>query len=173
MGPKNSPAICSCQEPGYLPWMEVAHSLPGMKKRPLTAAESEAAAELRAALVASGKTQEEVGHAVGVTQGMVWQWASGKLPVPARRAPALAQILGETDPGRFSVAYRDLVPPKILVREESSPHADYLVAAQAERVRRAMELGDDRLRAAILAIVELWEAGAPREAAHAPGTDDP
>lgn len=83
-----------------------------MSKRPLNQVELEAAARLSSALAASSESQESVGAKVGVTQGMVWQWANGRLPVPAKRAAALAAALGIEDPGVISPAWRQIASPK-------------------------------------------------------------
>ena len=78
-------------------------------KRPLTAEERRMAALMKSVIAKSqgALTQESVGAAVGVTQGQVSHWTDGRLPVPAKRAPALAAALGIDDPARISVAYRD------------------------------------------------------------------
>jgi len=78
------------------------------KKRALSPLELSAADALALALSRCGKTQEQVGSDVGVSQGMVWQWANKKLAVPARRARALARAVGVADPADISVDYRNL-----------------------------------------------------------------
>jgi hypothetical protein len=45
---------------------------------------------------------------IGVTQGLVWQWANKRLPIPADRAVDAAEAIEEIDPGRISAAYREL-----------------------------------------------------------------
>lgn len=78
-------------------------------KRPLTAEEKAMADRMKAIFEANPNlTQEAVGAAVGVTQGTVWQWIRGEMPVSAKRAPALAEALGIEDPSEISVAYRDI-----------------------------------------------------------------
>lgn len=66
----------------------------------------ERARRLDLAIRQSGKTQEEIGTALGVSQGMIWQWAKGRRPVPATRAQALAAAVGIEDPALISAAYR-------------------------------------------------------------------
>lgn len=82
-----------------------------MSKRPLTKEELKAAAVLSSAIAASGESQEAIGAKVGVTQGMVWQWANGRLPVPAKRAATLAAAVGVDDPGSISPAWRQIASP--------------------------------------------------------------
>lgn len=80
-------------------------------KRPLTAEEKAMADRMKAVFEANPQlTQEAVGAAVGVTQGTVWQWIRGEMPVSAKRAPALAEALGIQDPAEISIAYRDIAP---------------------------------------------------------------
>jgi len=81
-------------------------------KRPLTAEEKAMADRMKAIFESNPSlTQEAVGVAAGVTQGTVWQWIEGRLPVSAKRAAALAQALGIEDPREISVAYRDIGGP--------------------------------------------------------------
>lgn len=77
-------------------------------KRPLTAEEKQMARLMKGCIANSGGalTQESVGAAVGVSQGQISHWTDGRLPVPVKRAPALAAALGIDDPARISVAYR-------------------------------------------------------------------
>lgn len=78
-------------------------------KRPLTAEEKAMADRMKAIIESTpGLTQESVGASVGVSQGQVWQWLEGRLPVSAKRAPALAEALGIQDPAEISVAYREI-----------------------------------------------------------------
>lgn len=93
--------------------MRAANSLASMSnKRPLTAEEKAMAARMKA-IIASTRdmTEESVADAVGVTQGQISHWTGGRLPVPARRAPALASALGIADPGEISLAYRAIAKP--------------------------------------------------------------
>lgn len=77
-----------------------------MAKRALSPEEIAAAARLASAIAASGKSQEAIGADVGVSQGMVWQWAKARMAVPAPRALKLAEAVGLTDPGEISPAWR-------------------------------------------------------------------
>lgn len=83
--------------------------MPGKKsnKRPLTAEELEMARKINAAISESGNTQDEIAGLLGVTQGVVTQWATGRTPVAARRATALARLI-KLQPEEISVAYRAL-----------------------------------------------------------------
>lgn len=80
-----------------------------IKRRKLSREEIEIAARLRDTIKSRDDlTEESVGDAVGVSQGQVSHWTGGRLPVPAKRASALASALGIDDPGKISVAYREL-----------------------------------------------------------------
>lgn len=84
------------------------------KKRPLTDEEKAMAAKMKAAIANTpGLTEEIVGAHMGVTQGQISHWTGGRLPVPARRATALAQILGIRDPGEISLQYRAVAPRSV------------------------------------------------------------
>jgi DNA-binding transcriptional regulator YdaS (Cro superfamily) len=77
-----------------------------MSRRPLTPEEKEAAAAFRRHLEASDRPQDEIAQEIGVTQGAVWQWADGKIPISAKRAVAAAKAVG-ADPAEISVAWRE------------------------------------------------------------------
>jgi len=72
-------------------------------------AELAASEEFKRCLLASKKTQEQVAAEIGsgVSQGTVWQWANGRLAIPANRAVDAAAAVG-ADPARISVAWRSL-----------------------------------------------------------------
>jgi len=74
-------------------------------RRELTPDERKAADRFRALLLASDKTQEQIASEIGVTQGAVWQWADGKVPISAKRAVAIAAAVG-AHPSEISVAWR-------------------------------------------------------------------
>src|SRR5690348_4209312 len=83
------------------------------KKRPLTTEEKAMASRMKAIFAADrDRTEENAAVSVGVTQGQISHWTSGRLPVPAKRAPALAAYLGIDNPGEISVAYRELGLPR-------------------------------------------------------------
>lgn len=60
---------------------------------------------IKAAVKASGKPLAAVAESVGVSSGVLSQWAGGHRPVPAGRAVPLAQVLG-LEPGAVSAQYR-------------------------------------------------------------------
>lgn len=70
-------------------------------------------------------SQGEVAQRVGVTPGMVWQWATGRTPVSAKRAPSLAAVL-ECRPEDVSAAY------EVIANEGAS--SGHLVGEDAFRV---------------------------------------
>lgn len=93
-----------------------------MSSRTITPEDQTAAKTFARALLASGRTHEAVAADVGVSAGMVYQWAKPLRVISARRAPAVAAAVGIDDPGRISVAYRQLVPsPERNRREEPAP----------------------------------------------------
>lgn len=60
------------------------------------------------ALHFSGLKKAAVAEMVGVTPGLVSQWAAGRTAIPAHRAEAVARAVG-ADPGEISQAYRESV----------------------------------------------------------------
>lgn len=80
-----------------------------MSTRTLSPDDIKAAQAFAAALERSGKTHEEVAAEVGVTPGMIHQWAKPLRPISFRRAAALARAVGIADPAEISVGYRDLL----------------------------------------------------------------
>lgn len=102
---RNSPARCS-DERSVLP------SLVMSERRALTDEEQKAAAVFKRLLLAAcdTRTQEAIADEIGVTQGTIWQWAEGRIPVSAKRAQAAAKVVGG-DPSAISVAFRDLNLP--------------------------------------------------------------
>lgn len=131
---------------------------PPTKKRPLTAEEKAMAVRMRTIIASDpGLTEEGVGAIVGVSQGQISHWTSGRLPVPAKRALKLAAALSIDDPGEISVAYRDVVsrakaaPPGV---DERRP--DLMIAR--------LENDIDALRYALGAIVTAMTAHRPAEA---------
>lgn len=62
------------------------------------------AQEIKRSLDESGQRQAAVAEAAGVTPGFVSQWATGKRPVPADKAVALARSIG-TSPELVSEAF--------------------------------------------------------------------
>lgn len=97
-------------------------------RRELTVEERRAAERFRALLLASDKTQEQIASEIGVTQGAVWQWADGKVPISAKRAVAIAGAVG-AHPSEISVAWREShLPP-----EESASQALTVKASQPVR----------------------------------------
>lgn len=80
-------------------------------RRPLDPEEVEASdrlkkrvTELRLGLNGVKKTQGEIADETGVSQGMIWQWANRRMPVPLERAEALATAVGLA-PEEVSVEY--------------------------------------------------------------------
>lgn len=76
-----------------------------MSKRPLTTAELKAADLIKAAVEANPSSQEAIAMEVGVTQGALWQWMNGKVPVSPKRAVRLANALGVDDPATISPSW--------------------------------------------------------------------
>lgn len=82
------------------------------ERRKLSPAELAAAAEFKRLLVLATKekSQDAIAQEIGVTQGAVWQWADGLIPISAKRARAAAVAVG-ADPSTISVAFRELSQP--------------------------------------------------------------
>lgn len=119
-------------------------------RRVLTADEAQACAAFRSSLEQSAKTQEVVGEECGVTQGMVWQWASGKRAIPATRAAAAAKSVGAA-PEEISVQWREKVTQSVQTASFSirRTHKDPDIA----EVVQLMESVDAHGRAMILGAV--------------------
>lgn len=62
-------------------------------KKTLSTVELQAAGRILAAVRASERSQDELAAEVGVSQGLIWQWANARVPVPANRAAALGRAL--------------------------------------------------------------------------------
>lgn len=118
-----------------------------MSKRTLTAADFEAARVFAEAVAASGKSHEQLGAEVGVSAGMIYQWAKPLRAISAKRAPAAALAVGIDDPATISVAYaeimRSTVPGASLLAAVSPPETgtDYV---RAEQMGEA-DMGDGRV----------------------------
>lgn len=127
-------------------------------KRPLTAEEKTMAARIKAAIVKdSYLTEEIVGAKLGVTQGQVSHWTGGRLPVPATRAAALAEILNIADPADISLKYRALVPKGV---RDTAAHYD-VPPDQIAEMRREL----DALRAVVAVVLTVSTIHRPAEVA--------
>lgn len=80
-----------------------------MSNRTLTAADFEAARIFAEAVAASGKSHEQLGAEVGVSAGMIYQWAKPLRAISVKRAPAAALAVGIDDPATISAAYAALM----------------------------------------------------------------
>jgi hypothetical protein len=106
-------------------------------KRDLTPEEVAMAARLKAAIAAiPGMTEESLGAELGVSQGAVSHWTGARLPVPAKRAPKLALLLGFDDPGEISTAYRAVVA---MAAEPSAPSHSHHARLDPEIVSSAQQ----------------------------------
>lgn len=116
-----------------------------MTKRLMSDQEQAAAKLIGDAVRASEQNQDEIGAAVGVSQGLIWQWANGRVPVPANRAVALAQVL-RLDPCAISPAYREIIDGaqlKQLRPDEAALLAKYRQADDAGK--RSLQAVSDAL----------------------------
>lgn len=129
-------------------------------KRQLTAEEKTMAARIKAAIVKDPDlTEEIVGARIGVTQGQVSHWTGGRLPVPATRAVALAEILNIADPADISVKYRAIASKGVrdsaaqydtsddqiiteMRREIDALHALIAVMLTVSTIHRPVEVAD-------------------------------
>src|ERR1044072_5143730 len=72
-----------------------------------------AAAQALATLIAERTTIPKLAERVGVTPAAVGHWARGEIPVPLRRAAAVADALALDDPGRICQDWEENVAPFI------------------------------------------------------------
>lgn len=132
----NSPARCSDER------SSVASLVMGSERRKLTKEELEAAAEFKRLVDAMSDSQHTLGAKIGVTQGMVWQWADGQVPISAAKARAAAKAVGG-DPFKISVAFREVVgsPAELLgIAGTATEQASQSVQLDPDTVRAAHEL---------------------------------
>ncbi len=128
------------------------------RKPPLTSEEIRIAAMIKAKIASDPNlTEEIVGNAVGVTQGQISHWSGARLPVPAKRAAALAKALGFDDPGILSPAFRKLQSQAV---RETPGHYDAAAQALAD-LRREV----DALRAMVVTVMTIAAIHRPIEAA--------
>jgi len=80
----------------------------GMSKKSLSPAELEASRVIADAVRLSERSQDDIAAEIGVSQGLIWQWANGRVPVPANRAVALAKAL-HLSPSAVSPAYAEII----------------------------------------------------------------
>jgi transcriptional regulator with XRE-family HTH domain len=78
--------------------------------------------EFKRCLLASKKTQEQVAAEIGsgVSQGTVWQWANGRLAIPAQRARDAARAVG-ADPEKISTQFRLIASMEPVILEPDAP----------------------------------------------------
>lgn len=116
-----------------------------MTKRLMSDQEQAAAKLIGDTVRASEQNQDEIGAAVGVSQGLIWQWANGRVPVPANRAVVLANVLG-LDPCDISPAYREIIAAAHLTQlrpDEAALLAKYRLADEAGK--RSLQAVSDAL----------------------------
>lgn len=77
----------------------------------------------KAALDASEISKARFADMVGVTPGLVSQWASGRTPIAAVKAPMVADTLNLGNPSEISAAYRDVELAKTNVLPMTKPTA--------------------------------------------------
>lgn len=120
----------------------------GTERRKLTPEEMEAAREFRRLVDAMADSQHTLGATIGVTQGMVWQWADGQVPISAAKARAAAKAVGG-DPFKISVAFREVVgdPAELLG----------IVRAEAEQPSQSVQLDPETVRSAHQLIRGVYE----------------
>lgn len=106
---------------------------PRMSKKPLSPQEIAAANAIREAVRLSGRSQDDIAAELGVSQGLIWQWASARVPVPANRAVALGNAL-KLDPSVVSPAFAEIIstaPIGGLRPDEAALLAKYRLADEA------------------------------------------
>jgi DNA-binding transcriptional regulator YdaS (Cro superfamily) len=116
-----------------------------MSRKTLSPAELQAADAIAEAVRRTDRSQDEVAAEVGVSQGLIWQWANRRVPVPANRAVALAAAIGLT-PRVVSPAYceiADVVQQQLLAPDEAALLAKYRTADAAGK--RSLQAVSDAL----------------------------
>ena len=127
---------------------------------PIPTPESRAIA---AAIERASISRAAIAERMDVSPGMVSQWASGRRPVAADRAPKLAAILG-LDPKQISADYRDVesaqgnVIPMRKAEQPMDTRETSLAIARLENDMHALNL-------AIAALVTVMVSHRPAEAA--------
>jgi len=126
---------------------------------------------ITAAIDAAGISKAAIADHMGVTPGLVSQWALGRRPVAATHAPKLAALLHE-EPERVSAAYRDAMA--LSARVNGSAYAgEQGPTAMDERDRELViaRLENDvhALNLALGTLVAVMVQHRPREAEDAAG----
>ncbi|MBN8921613.1 MAG: hypothetical protein BGP10_15895 [Rhodanobacter sp. 68-29] len=132
-----------------------------MPNKPRKTAEAQA---LTAAINAAEMKKAAVAAALGVSPGLVSQWASGRTPVPPDTAPPLAQLLGLPDPGTISARYRKVAATQTVTVTKATQPADL---KKLEQAVVALEAETHELRAALLVMAAVMKQHRPAEAAAA------
>lgn len=117
----------------------------GMSRKTLSTAELQAADAIAEAVRRNDRSQDEIAAAVGVSQGLIWQWANRRVPVPANRAVALAAAVGLT-PREVSPAYceiADAVQLQLLAPDEAALLTKYRSADESGK--RSLQAVSDAL----------------------------
>ena len=114
-------------------------------RKTLSPDEIAAARLIHGAVAASALSQEQIAADVGVSQGLIWQWANERVSVPANRAVALARVLG-LSPSAVSPAYAEIInsaPDVALKPDEAALLAKYRAADDAGK--RSLQAVSDAL----------------------------
>lgn len=134
---------------------------PTKRRRALTAEELRIAERIRTIISATdGLTEGIVAEVVGVSPGQISHWSSGRLAVPARRAPALAKALGIDDPGELSVEYRAQRD-----QHRKSARGVTLISDSSMEELVALRAEVDALRALVVTTLTVGASHRPIEAA--------
>lgn len=114
-------------------------------------------------------TKSAVAKHMGVSDGLIYQWASGRRPVPAHQAPRLAKCLGVSDPAAVSAAYAK-VQQSTIGNVVPMPNAKDADQRRSDLVIARLENDVDSLRFALAAMTAVMKAHRPTEAADAAKT---
>ncbi|MET3654053.1 LexA family transcriptional regulator [Dyella japonica] len=106
------------------------------KKRPLNPQEIACSDFLKKAISETPLTQQQIADKVGVSQGQLWQWANRRLPVPARRAQALADALSFLDPVDPSSISAEFAERMSEIRTQLQKEDEEWALAELEHIRR-------------------------------------
>lgn len=139
--------------------MAILNSIAFMSNGP-----SKEALALSAAMNALGLKKTVVAEQMGVTPGLVSQWASGHRPVPPEKAVKLAELVG-IEPGRISARYAEFRANdagNVVPLRQSNEHAD---DRRHDLVIARLENDIDSLRYALGALVAVMTVHRPAEGA--------
>lgn len=111
---------------------------------PITSsAEQRQARILAAAIANSGLKKKAIAEAARASPAELYQWETGRRPVPPERAAALARALDIDNPADISQGYAEIASsrPRAAMTSDEHPEAEQLALLQAEVHALTLALG--------------------------------